>query len=186
MVTIVSLWLPILLSAVVVWIASFVVWTILPHHKSDFKSFPDEESTRNSLKPQNLSPGQYNIPHVPSRESLKDEEFRKKFEDGPVGFFTVLPSKLPDMGKPMVQSFLYFLIVGFIVAYIASRTISGTADYLAVFRVVGTVTWLAYGTGVVLDSIWFGRPWGFTIKHLLDSLFYGLLTAGIFGWLWPH
>ena len=41
MVTIPSLWLPILLSAVVVWILSAVVWMFMPHRKKEFKGLRD-------------------------------------------------------------------------------------------------------------------------------------------------
>lgn len=186
MVTIPSLWFAIVLSAVIVWIASFIVWSVLPHHKSDYKSLPNEEAALGALKPQNLAPGQYNIPHLASRDALKQPEVRKKFEDGPSGFLTVLPRGVPAMGKNMVLSFIYYILVGIVVAYIASRTLSMGAEYLAVFRITGTVAWLAYGAAVVQDAIWFGKPWSSTVKQLIDALIYGLLTAGVFGWLWPR
>jgi hypothetical protein len=185
MVTIVSLWLAILLSAVVVWIASAIIWTVLPHHKSDYKGLPDEAAARAALKPQNLAPGQYNIPHVSSQGALKEPEVRQRFEEGPVGFITILPKGIPSMGKSMVLSFVYYLIISVFVAYLAGRVLTPGTAYLSVFRVCGTVAWLAYGWGVIQDAIWFGRPWSGVIKHLIDTLVYALLTAGMFGWLWP-
>ena len=65
-------------------------------------------------------------------------------------------------------------------------TLAPDADYLAVFRLTGTVAWLAYGTGIIPDAVWFGRPWSAVVKHLIDALAYGLLTGGVFGWLWPR
>lgn len=186
MVTIGSLWLAILLSGIIVWLASFLIWVVLPHHKKDYRKFPDEDATIAALKPQNLTPGQYNLPHVPDMKDLKKPEVQKKFNEGPIGFFTVLPNGVPSMGKNMVLSFIYYLVVGFLLAYLATRTLSPEATYLSVFRVVGFGAWLAYGWGVVQDAIWFGRPWSFVVKHLIDSLVYALLTAGVFGWLWPN
>ena len=186
MVTIASLWLAILLSALIVWIASALIWMVLPHHKSDFKGFPDQEATLNALKPQKLTPGQYDMPHILSRDEMKKPEVRKKFEEGPIGFFTVVQKGIPSMAKGMVLSFLYYIVIGIFVAYLASRTLTPGAEYLAVFRVTGTVAWLAYGWAVIPDAIWFGRPWSAILKHLIDSLVYGLLTAGVFGWLWPR
>ena len=184
MVTIISLWLPILLSAIVVWILSALVWMVLPHHKSDYKAFPDEDATRKALLPQNLKPGLYNIPNLKDWNEAKKPEVAKRFTDGPNGFFTVVPNGFPSMGKNMVFSLLYYLVVGIMVAYIASRTLSPAAHYLAVFRVVGTTAWLAYGFGMIPEAIWFGRPWSSVVKNLLDALLYALFTAGIFGWLW--
>jgi hypothetical protein len=185
MVTIGSLWLAILLSGVLVWIASAVIWMALPHHKSDYRGLPDEDAAVQALRPQNLAPGQYDIPHVTSMAQIKEPEVVKRFDEGPVGFMTILPSGVPAMGRNMALSVLYFLVVGFMVAYVTGRTVGPGAEYLQVFRVSGTVGWLAYGWGVVPDAIWFGRPWSGVLKHLVDALIYGLLTAGVFGWLWP-
>jgi len=185
MISIFSLWLPILLSAVFVFIASALVWMVLPHHKSDYKGLPNEDAERETLTPQNIPPGQYDIPHIQSPDTIKDPEVKKKFDDGPVGFFTVLPSRVPNMGKNMVLSFVYYLVVGILVSYVASRFLEPGVEYLKVFLLVGVVTWLTYGFGVIQDSIWFGKPCSSVIKHLFDSLIYALLTAGVFGWLWP-
>ena len=43
MVSIISLWLPILLSAVAVFIASSVIHMVLKYHNSDFKKIPAED-----------------------------------------------------------------------------------------------------------------------------------------------
>jgi hypothetical protein len=169
MIELTSLWLPILLSAVFVWIASAIIWMLLPYHKSDFKGLPDEEAARNALKPQDIKPGQYNIPNVKSHSECKNPDVIKKFEEGPVGYLTILPKGMPSMGKNIVLSFIFYV-----------------AEYLTVFRVTGTVAFLAYGTAVIPDSIWFGRPWSITFKHLFDALIYALLTAGSFSWLWAH
>lgn len=183
MVTITSLWLAILLSAVIVWVASFLVWMVMPYHKNDYRGLPDEGAVLGAM--QNLAPGQYNFPHLASRADLKQPEVAAKFESGPAGFLTVVPRGAPNMGKGMALSFLYFLLVGVCVAYLTGRTLSPGTEYLTVFRVAGTTAWLAYGAASVTDAIWFGRPWSSVAKTLIDALIYGLLTAGVFGWLWP-
>jgi len=185
MVTLSALWLAIVLSAAVVWLASFIVWVVLPHHKSDYQGLPDEDAARKALTPQNLAPGQYDLPHLFSRDALKEPEVQKKFEEGPAAFITVLHKGLPAMGKSMLLSIVYNLVISLFVAYLASRTLMAGAEYLTVFRLTGTVAWLAYGTGVIPLAVWFGRPWSAVVKDLADALIYGLLTAGVFGWLWP-
>ena len=175
----------ILLSAIIVWIASAIIWMVLPHHKKDYQGLSDEDAARAALRPQNLVPGQYNIPHCMSMADMKKPEMQKRFDEGPVGFITILPNGIPAMGKNMALTFVFYLVISAIVAYVASRTLAPGSDYLAVFRVVGTVTWLAYGTAVIQDAIWFGRPWSSVVKSVFDALVYALLTAGVFGWLWP-
>ena len=51
---------------------------------------------------------------------------------------------------------------------------------------VGAVTFLAYAAGQFPAAIWMAKPWSVAIKDAVDGLIYGLLTAGIFGWLWPR
>jgi hypothetical protein len=34
--------------------------------------------------------------------------------------------------------------------------------------------------------VWKQKPWSMTFKHVFDGLVYALLTAGVFGWLWPE
>ena len=185
MVTIGALWLPILLSAIAVWVASAIIWMAMPHHKSDFRKLPDEDAALRALTSQGLVPGQYSFPYSASPEDLKDPETVRRFEEGPVGFLTVVPSGTPTMGGKIMLSFVFYLVISMVVAYLVSRTLEPGAGYLAVFRVTGTVTWLAYGTATVPDAIWFGRPWSGIVKGLLDALVFALLTAGFFGWLWP-
>ena len=183
MVTIGALWLPILLSAVFVFIASSVIWMILPHHKGDFQKLPDEEAARAALK--NVAPGQYLIPYSASMKAMKDPEFVRKMNEGPYGILTIGPAGGSQMGKNMAIWFIYSVVVSVFVAYLASRTLAPGAEYLSVFRVAGATAWLAYGFAHIGDAVWFSRPWRSVVMHLIDALVYALLTAGAFGWLWP-
>lgn len=180
-----ALIVPIVLSAVLVFIASALIWMVMPHHKTDWKALPNEDSVRAALNAQKAGQGQYMIP-AGGMQSMNDPAFMKKFQEGPVAMLTLKKSPgSMSMGPMMVQSFLYYLTVSVVIAYLASRTIPLGTEYLYVFRAVGTMAWLAYGFGVVPDSIWFGKPWSSTIKHLGDALVYALLTAGTFAWRWP-
>ena len=185
MVTIPTLILPIALSTALVWVAAALIWTVLPWHKKDFSGLPDEATALAALSPQNLAPGQYDFPHVASPADMKAADVRRKFEVGPAGFMTVLPRGVPAMGKAMVLSGIFYLLVSTAVAYLASRTVAAGADYMAVFRITGTVAWVAYGAGSIPDAIWFGRPWSSIFKGLADAFILALLTAGAFAALWP-
>ncbi len=178
--TIISLWMPIVVSAVFVWIMSALVWMLLPWHKSDWIRPGDEEALRAALK--GATPGNYMLPYCIDPNDLKDEAVRQKFIDGPLAYITVIPNGLPKMGPKLMMTFAYYLVVGIIAAYFVSRTV-GAGNYLEVFRVAGTTAFVAYGIAYIQDSIWFGRPWSLTAKTLLDALIYALLTGGVFGWL---
>ncbi len=186
MVTLGALWLPILLSAAIVWVASAIAWTASPHHKPDFKVIPDQDDFLDSLGKRNLAPGQYWFPHSTNPADMKSPEMIQKQERGPVGVLTVWAAGKPKMGKPMALSLMLYVCVGIFVAYVASRTLQPGADYLAVFRITGTIAVVAYVGGIFPDAIWFGTPWRRTWMTVVDGVVYGLLTAGVFGWLWPN
>lgn len=183
MVSLVSLWLPILLSAVAVFILSSLVWMVLPWHKKDFRGVPNEPGAREALR--DAAPGLYVIPYCAERREMQSPEHKKKLAEGPVAMLTVMSKGDPAMSRQLVLWFLWTVVVSLTAAYLAGRTLEPGEAYLQVFRVVGTTTWLAYSWAYVSEGIWFGRPWGHVAKQLGDGLLYALVTAGFFGWLWP-
>lgn len=188
MVGIFSLWLPILLSAVAVLLASSVVHMLLPHHRKDFKILPDEDGVMDALRGFDLPPGDYLTPcsHA-GADAMKDPAFRAKAEAGPLLVMTVLPKGAftAGMGKTMTAWFLYCVLVSLFAAYAAELALPAGAAYPEVFRFVGTVTFGFYAVGSWPRSIWYKASWSTTLKSTADAFFYGLLTAGVFGWLWP-
>jgi hypothetical protein len=117
---------------------------------------------------------------------MKSPQVVEKFKRGPIGLLTIIPNGPPAMGKFLGQWFLYCVVIGIFVAYMAGRTLGPGTHYLRVFRVAGTTAFLGYAAAQIQDSIWKGQSWGVTCKHVFDGLIYGLLTAGTFGWLWPR
>lgn len=179
--TIMSLWLPIIVSAAVIFIAGAVIWMGMPWHKKEWQKTPDEEAVRSALR--GCQPGIYTVPNCTDQSQFKNPDMQQKFIDGPQAFITVVPSGLPKMGGKLVTMFGYNLVVAIVCAYVVSRTLAPGADYLAIFRISGTVAFIAYGMAYVQESIWFGRQWSSTAMTFLDALIYALLTGGIFGWL---
>jgi hypothetical protein len=180
-----ALWLPIVLSAVIVFIASSIMHTVLKYHQSDYRQLPDEDKVLAALRPANLTRGQYVFPFC-SHKDMKSPAMAEKYKQGPVGFLTIFPSGPPVMVKFLVQWFVFCLVVAFFTAYLTAYTVAPGANYLRVFRVAGSAAFLAYGLGHLSDAIWKGQTWSATIKEVIDGLIYGLLTAGTFGWLWPR
>jgi hypothetical protein len=185
MVSLASLWLPIVLSAVIVFVASSVLHMLLKYHRSDYRKLPDEEKARATLRAMNLTPGLYVMPYCLPKE-MKTPAAMEKYKEGPVGFVTIVPSGAPAMPKFLGQWFLFLLVVSFFVAYLTGHTVSPGTNYLAVFRVAGTAAFMTYGLANFVNSIWRGQRLSATIKDVVDGLIYALLTAGTFGWLWPR
>lgn len=185
MVPVLSLWLPILVSAVIVFLASWIIHMFLPYHRTDVKKVPAEGEVMDALRKFDIPPGDYMVPHGTGPEDMKNPEFIEKMNKGPVVVFTVMPSGPPAMGKNLVQWFVYCVVVSVFAAYIAGRALGPGADYLAVFRFAGATAFIGYALAIWQNSIWWKRAWSTTVKSTIDGLVYGLLTAGTFGWLWP-
>jgi len=181
-----SLWLPILLSAVLVFVASSVIHMATPWHKGDYAKAPNEDKVMESLRPFALPPGDYMMPRPADMADLKSAAFLDKMNRGPVMMFTVMPNGPFSMGQNLVLWFLYSVVVGVFAAYVAAHALPVGATYLQVFRLTGVVAFVGYTLALWQMSIWYRRSWVTTIKSTIDGLIYGLLTAGAFGWLWPR
>ncbi|MGQ0539629.1 MAG: hypothetical protein ACT4R6_11815 [Gemmatimonadaceae bacterium] len=185
MVPLSSLWLPILLSAVFVFLASWVVHMLLGYHRSDFARLPQEDQVLDALRPFAIPPGSYHAPHAGGPADMKSPVFMEKLKRGPVLLMRVWPAGPFNMGKLLSQWFVYCLVVSLFAAYLASRTLTPNAEYLAVFRVAGTTAFVGYVLALWQDYIWYGRSTSSSLKATFDGLVYALLTGGTFGWLWP-
>lgn len=185
MVPLMSLWLPILVSAVAVFVVSSILHMLLTYHNSDFRRLPDEDGIRAALKPFALPPGDFMIPGMAPGQKWNDPELKRRWEEGPVAMLTVKRSGTPNMGPALAQWFVYCLVVGLFAAYVVGGLVGPGAAYLHVHRYIGTVAFAGYGLALIQHSIWYNRSWSTTVKSLVDALIYGLVTGGVFGWLWP-
>lgn len=185
MTSLVALWLPILLSAVVVFVVSSVLHMVVQHHTSDYRQLPDETKVLDALRCLGVAPGQYMFPCAKSMKEFGSPEMKAKFERGPVGTLIVRPSGCMGMGKPLGQWFVFCVVVGVFTAYITGLGNAPGAAAMHVFRTAGAVAVLGYAFSSVTDSIWKGISWGTTARFVFDGLVYGLATGGLFAALWP-
>ena len=186
MVPLLSLWVPILVSSVIVFVASSVIHMVLPYHRSDMLKLPKEDEVLAAFRGFKIPPGDYGMPNPGSMAGMKDPKFLEKMKAGPLVTMTVSAGAEPGMAKNLALWFVYLFVVSICAAYVAGRALGPGAPYLEVFRFVGCAAFLAYSLALAQQSIWFRRNWGTTLKSMFDGLVYGLLTAGTFGWLWPR
>jgi hypothetical protein len=181
-----SLWLPILLSAVFVFIASSVIHMAPLWHRGDYSPVPQEAAVLSALRPIAPPPGEYMLPFTSDRKELSSPQFVAKMRQGPVAMITVLPNEPVSMVRSLAQWLVYLLIVAVFVACILAHTLPSGTAYMRVFKLAGITSFMGYSLGLLQNSIWLRRSWGLTLKSCLDGLIYAGLTAGTFGWLWPH
>lgn len=181
-----TLWLPIFVSAVIVFGASSFIHMVLPWHKNDYPEVPDEAKLRDAMRPLALPPGDYLVPRPSSSEQMRSPAFAEKMREGPVLMLTVWPNGPMALGRSLTLWFIYSIVIGIFAAYVASRALPSGAHYLRVFQLTGVTAFIAYSAALWQMSIWYRRGWTITVKATVDGLFYALLTAGTFGWLWPR
>jgi|ERR1700687_5493108 len=186
MISLAQLWIPIVVSAVLVFAASSLIHMVFKWHNPDYLKLANEDEVRAAVRSTSPIPGQYVIPYCTDPKEMQKPEMQQKYREGPVGFLVLKASGAPSMGAPLAMWFVLNLVIATFAAYLASRTVPAGASFPAVCRVVGVVTFLAYACGGVQQAIWMGKPWGSAAKEILDGFIYGLVSATAFGWLWPR
>ncbi|QJR15113.1 hypothetical protein [Usitatibacter palustris] len=186
MVTLTQLWLPILLSAVAVFVASSLIHTVIKWHQSDYFKLGNEDDVRAVIRAGGARPGLYVIPHVLEGADCAKPEVLARFTEGPVGFLTLRPVGPPNIVKPLIQWFSLVLLIAIAVAALAAWTLPKNASFMTVTTIVGAITFLAYACGGPINGIWMGKPWRSAFKEILDGFVYAAATALVFAWLWPR
>jgi hypothetical protein len=186
MVPVTSLLVPIVVAAIVVFFASAIIHMVLPFHRSDMRKVPNEDEFLAAVRRLNIPPGDYGTPYASAPAEMKNPQFLEKMNQGPIVFMTVAPGRTPGMAPNLAMWFVFCLVVSVFAAYIAGRALPAGANYLEAFRFAGATTFASYALGEVPASIWYQKSWGTTLRNVIDGLVYGLLTGGVFGWLWPR
>ncbi len=186
MVSLASLWLPILLSAVLVFVASSLLHMVIPIHRSDYRRLPREDEVMAALRPFAIPPGDYMVPCPTGPEGMRTEEFKTRLNQGPVAVMTVMKNGPFNMSRSLLQWFVYCAGIGFFAAYIASRATGADASRLQVVRFASAAAFSGYVLALWQESIWYQRNWGTTLRYTFDGLVYAAITGACFGWLWPH
>ncbi|MEN9402180.1 MAG: hypothetical protein RL091_883 [Verrucomicrobiota bacterium] len=181
-----ALWLPILLSAVAVFVISSLIHMVFKWHASDYRAFANEDAVSAAIRAGQPTPGRYVLPYCSDMKDMASEGMKKKYEDGPVGHVTIMPNGAHNMGKYLGLWFLWSLAIAVAAAFIVSQIFGlNPARATAVAKLVGSVTFIAHGFGSVTESIWMGRSWSTTAKNLLDAALYGISSGLVFYYLWP-
>lgn len=181
-----SLWLQVVIVAVVTFIASAIFWTVAPWHKTEFKALPNEDAVRKALHDQGVTDGQWRIPFSENGEDFKKPEFLKRFETGPVGLIQLETPAPITMGPRLLKTFLFFFVVAFFTAYCLRQAFPVGAEYMRVFQLAGGISLAAHGFGQIPDNIWFSKSCRRVTLQLIYSVVYALLSAGIFASMWPR
>jgi len=180
-----QLWLPIVLSAVFVFVASSILHMVIrAWHGPDCKGFTNEAEVGAAMRAGNAGAGMYMIPYC-TPEAMKSPETADKFRQGPVGIVYLRDPGQPNMGAYLGQWFVFCLVVSFLCALLAAHVIGPAADHHVVFHVIGLAAFMGHGLGPIPSAIWWGQPWRSAFKHVIDGLIYAIVTGLTFAWLWP-
>jgi hypothetical protein len=178
--------LPILLSAVVVFVISSLVHMVFKWHAPDYRGFSNEDAVREAIRAGSPSTGLHVVPYCSDMKDMGSEAMLKKYREGPIAYITLAPSGAPGMGKSLGLWFLLTLVVAIVAAFLATQVFGlDPTRAKAAAWLVGQVSFVAYGFGTFTESIWMSRPWSSSAKYLLDAALYATGSALVFFWLWP-
>lgn len=181
-----QLWLPLIGSAVGVFIASSLIHMVFKWHNADYRKLSNEDEVAAAIRKGNATTGQYVIPQCLDMKQMQSSEMQKRYNDGPVGYVVLAHPGPPKMGTQLGRWFALNLLTGAIVACICAAVLPAGAGTGRVFHIAGLVTFAAYGVGAISDGIWFARPWRSVAKDLLDALIYAAMTGVTFAVFWPN
>jgi hypothetical protein len=174
-----ALWLPIVITGVVLFFASSVAWTVLPHHQSDFDKLQNEDEVMAALRKINVADGIYQFPYMTHKDAQNAERM-ERYKQGPRGMLTLWP--MHNMGRNLGLTFVYFLVISTVTAYIAWSSIGPNAGFMKAFQITGAIGVLVFASSGQLNAVWFPRR---TLNDFIDGIVYGILMGLIFGLLWP-
>lgn len=176
----IKLLLPIFLSGVALFFASFLSWMVVRLHKKDWVKLKNEDDFLSRMKDLNIPVGSYMFPCCDDPKEMKSEEFQKKYQEGPSGIITVFPKS--NMGRNLGLTFLYFVVISFCLGYLTTLAHEPGAQFREIFRFVTTAGLMTYLGAIICHAIWFQSR---IIGHIIESIAYAAITGLIFAWLWP-
>ncbi len=175
-----SLCIPIIAATVALFFASYLSWMVLPFHRKDWVKLAKEDQFMQAVRDCEIPIGSYMFPGCDSPEEMKSEAYNKKWEAGPCGILSVYPKV--NMGRNLGLTFLYFLVVNFCLAYLATLALQPGANFMAVFRFVSTAGLMTFLAAIVQHAIWFHSR---IVGHILESIAYAAISGSIFAAMWP-
>lgn len=181
-----TLWMPVIVTAIAIFIASSLIHMVFKWHNSDYRPLANEDAVRAALSSGTPALGLYAVPYCTDMKEMGSESMMKKLNEGPNAYITVRPNGMPNMGTMLGQWFLLTLVVAAMVAVATAGAIGpGSANAAGAGYLAGMMTFLAYFVGSLCNSVWMGKTWGSTAKDAGDALIYGVITGTIFLKLWP-
>lgn len=180
-----ELWLPILVAAVLVFVASSLIHMVFKWHNPDYRRLANEDEVQAALRSATSGPGQYSLPWCQGMKEMQSEAVQRKYAEGPVAMITVWPPGPRKMGPILAKWFLLNLLVAVVVAAVLLHVYGLTGDSRSVAHLAALLTFLTYAGGSIQLGIWMGKPWISVAKDLLDGGIYALVTSLAFLWLWP-
>lgn len=180
-----SLWLPILVAAIAVFVASSLVHMVFRWHQSDHRRVANEDAVMAALRDGGIARGQYILPWCEGMKAAQDEAMQAKYRAGPIAVITVFKPGMPQMGGMLLKWFVFNLVVALICAVAIVHLFGAGVGAPYAAHLAGVLTFMAYGAGSAQQAIWMGKPWSTVAKDLLDALIYAAVTAAAFYFLWP-
>jgi hypothetical protein len=175
-----DLWLPILVTGIATHLLSTLAWMLLPHHRLEWQKIPAEEAFQDAIVAHNIGAGQYVFPFTQDMKEIKTEAFQKR-QNTCQGMLVLRNSSL-NMGAAILKTLTHFLVVAFVIGYLASLGLPAGAPFPKVVQFVTTAGLLTHCAAHFPHVFWFPRK---IAMELIDGIVFSLATGLVFAAFWP-
>lgn len=173
-----SLILGTIVGGVIVFIWSFISWSILPWHMNTIRDFENREKVRTMIRQSAPEAGIY---VMPLRDPDGSEEHMKvnneRMKTGPFVFAAINPNGVdPSMGKRMGKSLVNFVLAALCLTWLLQHSASNT--YVMRLRFI-TIAVIA---GALICHVPYWSCWGFPLDYtmvMVGDTVVGWMIAGL-------
>src|SRR5947208_13803794 len=102
-----ALWVPILISAVAVFVVSSIIHMTPLWHKSDYPRYPSEDRVLDALRPIGNPPREHLMPRPADPAQLRSPDAKQQMKRGPAVLLTVMPRGSGSLVSNLGQWFWY-------------------------------------------------------------------------------
>lgn len=189
--SIIPLGLPIVLSAIAVFLVSMFKRQLMPWYRGHLRSLPNEAAVADALR--GTEAGEYRIPFAGTIADVRSADFHERIARGPVALVSVWPGAAQLPFRRTAGTFFgvqlgYLLLISWLAGHTAHDALGLHGEHTTTWHIahtVGLTAFAGYGFGLSQLSLLGVRGWRTWLAGFVEALVYAAITAAIFVWLWP-
>lgn len=168
-----------LVGGIVLFLWGWLTW-VLPVHSNSIRTINNEEAVVSALKINIEEKGVYTFPGMKqSEDPAVVEEWKQKYEEGPVGMIIYDPEgKSPMNAGQIIIGLIISILSAYFTAWFLSRSTAAASSYLARVAYCGMLGIFISVAVHLVNWNWMDYPIDYTVGWIIDAVI-GWLIAGL-------